>query len=67
MYVEPDPTTSVAADPLIEYMTEKELKKAVDTVRKKMEKAAKDMDFLEAAKLRDEMFALEKAYKERFS
>lgn len=67
MYVEPDPSTSVAADPLIEYMSEKELKKAVDNVRKKMEKAAKDMDFLEAAKLRDEMFALEKAYKERFN
>lgn len=66
MYVEPDPTTSVAADPLIEYMSEKELKKAVETVRKKMEKAAKDMDFLEAAKLRDEMFALENAYKDRF-
>jgi excinuclease ABC subunit B len=31
-----------------------------------MEKAAKEMDFLEAAKLRDEMFALEKAFKERF-
>lgn len=67
MYVEPDPATSVAADPLIEYMSEKELKKAVDTVRKKMEKAAKDLDFLEAAKLRDEMFALENAYKERFA
>jgi excinuclease ABC subunit B len=66
MYVEPDPATSVAADPLIEYMSEKELKKAIDTVRKKMEKAAKEMDFLEAAKLRDEMFALEKAFKERF-
>ncbi|NGM62809.1 excinuclease ABC subunit UvrB [Sphingobacterium sp. SGG-5] len=66
MYVEPDPTTSIAADPLIEYMSEKELKRAIDTVRKKMEKASKDMDFLEAAKLRDEMFSLEKAYKERF-
>lgn len=65
-YVEPEVSQSIAADPLIEYMGEKELKKAVDTVRKRMEKAAKDMDFLEAAKLRDEMFLLEKAYKERF-
>jgi excinuclease ABC subunit B len=63
MYVEPDPATSVAADPLIEYMSEKELKKAIDTVRKKMEKAAKEMDFLEATKLRDELFALEKVLK----
>ncbi len=67
MYVEPDPRTSVAADPLMEYMSEKELKKAVETVRKKMDKAAKEMDFLEAAKLRDEMFILEKAYQDRFS
>lgn len=66
MYVEPDPTTSIAADPLIEYMGEKELKKAIETVRKRMEKAAKEMDFLEAAKLRDEMFALENTYKDRF-
>ncbi len=67
MYVEPDPRTSIAADPLMEYMSEKELKKAVETVRKKMDKAAKEMDFLEAAKLRDEMFILEKAYQDRFS
>lgn len=66
VYVEPDITAAVAADPLIEYMSEKDLKKSIETVRKRMEKAAKDMDFLEAAKLRDEMFALEAAYKERF-
>ena len=65
-YVEPDPTSVIAADPLIEYMGEKEFKKAIETVRKRMEKAAKDMDFLEAAKLRDEMFAMEATYKERF-
>lgn len=66
-YVEPDASSSVAADPLIEYMSEKEMKKAIDTVRKRMEKAAKEMEFLEAAKLRDEMFALEKAFEEKFS
>ncbi len=65
-YIEPEIGVSVAADPLITYMSEKDLKKAVDTVRKRMEKAAKEMDFLEAAKLRDEMFALEKSYEERF-
>ncbi|CPB44224.1 UvrB/uvrC motif [Mycobacterium tuberculosis] len=42
------------------------MKKSIDTVRKRMEKAAKEMEFLEAAKLRDEMFALEKAYEEKF-
>ncbi|PVH24823.1 excinuclease ABC subunit UvrB [Sphingobacterium corticibacter] len=65
-YVEPEVGSMVAADPLIEYMGEKDLSKAIETVRKRMEKAAKNMDFLEAAKLRDEMFSLENAYKERF-
>ncbi|UIR55337.1 excinuclease ABC subunit UvrB [Sphingobacterium sp. SRCM116780] len=67
IYVEPDPSVSIAADPVLQYLGEKELKKAIDTVRKKMEKAAKEMDFLEAAKLRDEMFSLEKLFEERFS
>lgn len=65
-YVEADGGVAYAADPLLEYMGEKELKKAVETVRKRMDKAAKDMDFLEAAKLRDEMFFLEKSFEERF-
>ncbi|MNL13649.1 UvrABC system protein B [compost metagenome] len=67
IYVEPDPSVAIAADPVLQYLGEKELKKAIDTVRKKMEKAAKEMDFLEAAKLRDEMFSLEKTFNERFS
>lgn len=66
IYVEPDPSVAIAADPVLQYLGEKELKKAIDTVRKKMEKAAKEMDFLEAAKLRDEMFSLEKVFDERF-
>ena len=65
-YIEPDAAAAVASDPLIEYMSEKEMKKAIETVRKRMEKAAKEMEFLEAAKLRDEMFALEKAYTDKF-
>jgi len=64
-YVEPEPGALAKADPLLEYMSEKDLKKAIETVRRRMEKAAKEMDFLEAAKLRDEMFALEKAYEEK--
>lgn len=65
-YVEPDVASLIAADPVMEYLGETEMKKAIDNVRKKMEKAAKGLDFLEAAKLRDEMFAMEKHYKERF-
>lgn len=67
IYVEPDPSQAVAADPVMQYLSEKDLKKAIDTVRKKMDKAAKEMDFLGAAKYRDEMFSLEKAYEDRFS
>ncbi|RKO70376.1 excinuclease ABC subunit UvrB [Sphingobacterium puteale] len=67
IYVEPDPTQAIAADPVMQYLSEKDLKKAIDNVRKKMDKAAKEMDFLEAAKYRDEMFSLEKVYEERFS
>lgn len=61
-YVEPTPMESILADPVVQYMSKPQLKKAIDKVRKDMERAAKDMDFLLAAKLRDEMFALEKVY-----
>lgn len=65
-YVEPDAATLIAADPVMEHLGEKEMKKAIDNVKRQMDKAAKDMDFLEAAKLRDEMFALEKLYVSKF-
>jgi len=66
-YVDPDPAGSVAADPVVQYMSKTQLQKAIDTAKKDMEKAAKEMDFLQAAKLRDEMFALEKTFNEKFS
>jgi len=66
IYVEPDRTSSIAADPLVQYMSKPQMKQAIDKVRKDMEKAAKEMDFLQAAKLRDEMFSLEKTYAELF-
>jgi len=66
-YIEPDPNAVVAADPVMQYLSEKDLKKAIDNVRKQMEKAAKEMDFLQAAKLRDEMFSLEKTFADKFS
>ncbi len=65
-YVEPDAASLIAAEPVMEYLGEKDLKKAIEVVRKRMDKAAKDMDFLEAAKLRDEMFAMDQMFKERF-
>jgi excinuclease ABC subunit B len=65
-YVEAD-SISMAADPIVQYMTKPDLKKAIENTRKEMVTAAKDMDFLLAAKLRDEKFALEKLMEERFS
>lgn len=63
-YVEAE-EVSIAADPIVQYMSKPELKKAIDNTKKDMMAAAKDMDFLLAAKLRDEMFALEKMLSEK--
>lgn len=55
-YIEAE-KVSVAADPVISYMPVEQLKKMVDQTRRAMEKAAKELDFIEAARLRDEMLA----------
>ncbi|MDE7389305.1 MAG: UvrB/UvrC motif-containing protein, partial [Muribaculaceae bacterium] len=55
----------VAADPVVQYMSVDELRKTVDRTEKAMLKAAKDMDFLEAARLRDEMIRLSDMIKHR--
>ena len=65
-YVE-DEMITLAADPIVQYMTKADLKKSVENTKKEMLAAAKNMDFLLAAKLRDEMFALEKMMDEKFS
>jgi len=65
-YVEPE-EASLVADPVVEYMTKDQLQKSIQTAKKNMERAAKDMEFMEAAKFRDEMFALEKMMKEKFN
>ncbi len=51
---------SIAADPVVQYMKSDELKKLISQTRKSMERAAKELDFIEAARLRDEMIELEK-------
>jgi excinuclease ABC subunit B len=64
-YVEQD-VISMAADPIVQYMSKPDLKKSIESTKKDMLAAAKDMNFLLAAKLRDEMFALEKMMEEKF-
>ncbi|MGV3630782.1 MAG: excinuclease ABC subunit UvrB [Bacteroidota bacterium] len=54
---------SIAADPVVQYMNQDQLKKLIESTKKEMEKAAKDLDFIEAARLRDEMRELEKMLK----
>ncbi|MGM9861183.1 MAG: helicase-related protein, partial [Muribaculaceae bacterium] len=49
----------LAADPVIPYMTAEELKRTISRKREEMLQAAKDMEFIEAARLRDEVLKLE--------
>ena len=51
---------NIAADEQEEYKTIPQVEKAISKTKKEMEKAARDMDFMEAARLRDEMFRLQK-------
>ncbi|MCB0489469.1 MAG: excinuclease ABC subunit UvrB [Cyclobacteriaceae bacterium] len=56
---------SLAADPVVTYLSKEELQKMADRTRKAMEKAAKELEFIEAARLRDEYLALQKAIEEK--
>ena len=51
---------SSVADPVTQYMSKDEIKKQIARIRSAMLRAAKDLDFIEAARLRDELFSLEK-------
>jgi excinuclease UvrABC helicase subunit UvrB len=58
-YIEPE-KFDVAADPVVKFMNREALEKAIEKARKSMEKAASELDFVEAARLRDEMAELQK-------
>ena len=58
-YIEPDSSQSIAADPVVQYMSKSALEKAITKTRKSMHDAAKKLEFLEAAQLRDELIKLE--------
>jgi excinuclease ABC subunit B len=63
-YTEPE-NVSIAADPVMQYMNKEELKKTLQATKKQMETAAKALDFIEAARLRDEKYAIEKLMNEK--
>jgi len=63
-YVEPE-TLSIAADPVMQYMTVDQLERNADTLETQMRRSAKELDFIAAAQLRDELFAMRKLIEER--
>ena len=54
-----------AADPVLQYMNSDELKKQIAKAKSAMIKASKELNFMEAARLRDEMYVLEKLLNEK--
>ena len=58
-YVEPEEINPFA-DPVVSGMKEQDLEKLLKETQKAMEKAAKELDFIEAARLRDEILAIKK-------
>jgi excinuclease ABC subunit B len=62
-YVEPEEIT-IAADPVVQMLNKPKLEKMITETERKMLKAAKEMEFMEAARLRDELFALKKQLEE---
>ena len=63
-YAIDESTGMIAAEDQVEYKTIPQLEKAIKQVKRMMEQAAKDMDFMEAARLRDEMFRMQEELKE---
>ncbi|MFZ9027502.1 MAG: excinuclease ABC subunit UvrB [Crocinitomicaceae bacterium] len=64
LYTQKD-EVALVADPVLESMSKEQLERSIKNTRKQMETAAKDLDFIEAARLRDELFELEKRLKDK--
>jgi excinuclease ABC subunit B len=62
-YAIPDDSEMMAAEDPVEYQSSAALEKDIARLKKEMAKAAKDLDFMEAARLRDKMFELQKMLK----
>lgn len=58
-YVETALPAALVADPIVERMSPEQLRRCIDATRKKMEEAARRLDFVEAAQLRDEMLRMQ--------
>lgn len=64
-YIEPESSNSMAADPVVQYMSKAQLEKSIERTRKQMQEAAKKLEFIEAAQYRDELLKLEDLLKEK--
>jgi excinuclease ABC subunit B len=64
-YIEQD-SINYAADPVTQYMTKEQLEKRIAQLKREMQTAAKELDFIEAARLRDEMKAMEDLFKIKY-
>ncbi len=62
-YAVPDEATAIAAEPNATYTSVAQLDKLITKTKKAMDKAAKDLDFMDAARLRDELFSLQEQKK----
>lgn len=63
-YIEPE-RPDIAADPVVKYMNREALEKTIEKTRKNMEKASSELNFVEAARFRDEMTDLQKLLKSK--
>lgn len=60
-----DDQPQIAADPVETYMSEEALQKSIQKTERDMKKAAKALDFVEAARLRDEMYRLQQLLEQK--
>ncbi len=62
-YIEPD-EPSLAADPVLEYLSREQIERMIQETEDKMKQAARELDFISAAQYRDELYALKKKWRE---
>ena len=65
-YVEPQPASTVmAAEPAPSLLTPQQMERQIESLRTKMQRAAKELNFVDAALLRDEMLRLQAELEEK--
>ena len=64
-YTETKPVMAMAADPVVQQMSADQLRKSIEHTRQQMQEAARKLEFIEAAQLRDEMLRMEELLKEK--